>query len=132
MSQQDKFLKEQEILRLSTISKNNVPHIVPVWYIYKSKKIYIGTNTNTQKARNIKQNKNVAFCVDVGVNSPDIYGILGQGKASLILDDSKVKRIAKKILLRYFKSMNESAQELLDDTDCIIEIIPKKITSWNY
>jgi len=132
MSQQDKFLREQKILRLSTISKNKVPHIVPVWYMYQAKKIYIGTNTNTQKARNIKQNRNVAFCVDVGVNSPDIYGVLGQGKANLILERIKVKRIAKKILLRYFKSMNESAQELLDDTDCIIEIIPEKTTAWNY
>jgi len=132
MSQQDKFLREQKILRLSTSSKNKVPHIVPVWYMYNSKKIYIGTNSSTQKARNIKQNRNVAFCVDIGVNSPDIYGVLGQGKANLILSDSKVKKIAKKILLRYFKSINESAQELLDDTDCIIEIIPKKITTWNY
>jgi len=132
MSQQDKFLRKQKILRISTVDKNKVPHIVPVWYMYNSKKIYIGTNTNTKKAKNIKQNKNVAFCVDVGVNSPDIYGILGQGKANLILDNSKVKRIAKKILLRYFKSMNESAQELLDDTDCIIEIIPEKITTWDY
>ena len=132
MSQQDKFLREQKILRLSTISKNKAPHIVPVWYMYSSKKIYIGTNSSTQKARNIKQNRNVAFCVDIGVNSPDIYGVLGQGKANLILSDSKVKKIAKKILLRYFKSMNESAQELLDDTDCIIEIVPKKITAWNY
>jgi hypothetical protein len=27
---------------------------------------------------------------------------------------------------------NKSAKELLDETDCIIEIIPKKISVWNY
>ena len=48
---------------------------------------------------------------------------MGQGEANLILEKSKVKTIAKKILLRYFKTLeNKSAQELLDDTDCIIEI----------
>ena len=39
----------------------------------------------------------------------------------------KVKTIAKKILLKYFKTLkNKSAKELLDDTDCVIEIIPQK------
>ena len=27
---------------------------------------------------------------------------------------------------------NKSAKELLDDTDCIIEIIPEKFSVWNY
>ena len=37
------------------------------------------------------------------------------------------------ILLRYFKSMNnKSAKELFEDTNCIIEIIPEKITVWSY
>ena len=50
--------------------------------------------------------------------------------ANLILEKNKVKTIAKKILLRYFKTLeNKSAKELLDDTDCIIEIIPDKIFS---
>ena len=132
MSNQDKFLKSQKVLRLATIGKNKTPHIAPVWYLYSSKKIYIGTNTKTQKAQNVKKNNRVSFCVDVGVNSPDIYGVMAQGTAKLILS-SQVKKIAKKILLRYFDSMeNESAKELLDDTDCIIEVTPEKWSQWNY
>lgn len=133
MSKRDEFLKSQKILRLSTIGKNKTPHIVPVWYRYSGKKFYIGTNTKSEKAKNAKKNKHVAFCVDVGVKSPDIYGVMGQGDANLILEKTKVKEIAKKILLRYFDTMqNKSAKELLDDTDCIIEIIPKKISVWSY
>ena len=133
MNRRDEFLRTQKILRLSTIGENKMLHIVPVWYMYSSKKFYVGTNTKTQKAKNLKKNNNVAFCVDVGVKSPDIYGIMGQGNANLILENNTVKRIATKILLRYFKSMqNKSAKELLGDTDCIIEIIPKKLSVWSY
>ena len=58
---------------------------------------------------------------------------MGQGEARLILEKTKVKIIAKKILLRYFKTLeNKSAQELLEDTDCIIEINPEKYSVWNY
>ena len=133
MNKRDNFLKSQKILRLATIDKKIIPHIVPVWYMYSSKKIYIGTNTRTKKVKNVRKNKNVAFCVDVGINSPDIYGVNGQGVANLILDKTKVEKIATKILLRYFKNMrNQSAIELLEDTDCIIEIIPKNFLQWNY
>jgi len=132
MNRRDEFLKTQKILHLTTIGDNKTPHIVPVWYMYSLKKIYIGTNTRTQKAKNVKKNNKVAFCVDVGVNSP-IYGVMGQGNANLIVENSKVKQIAKKILLRYFKSVqNKSAIELLDNTDCVIEIIPEKLSVWSY
>ena len=133
MKKRDEFLKDQKILRLATIGKNKTPHIAPVWYRYSGKKFYIGTNTKTKKAQNVKKNNRVSCCVDVGVNAPNIYGVLVQGNANLITDNSKVKIIAKKILLRYFKTLeNKSAKELLDDTDCIIEIVPEKFTVWNY
>ena len=133
MKKRDEFLKDQKILRLATISKNNTPHIAPVWYRYSGKKFYIGTNTKTKKAQNVKKNNKVSCCIDVGINAPNIYGVLVQGNANLITEDSKVKTIAKKILSRYFKTLeNKSAKELLDDTDCIIEIVPEKFTVWNY
>tara|TARA_Y100000385_G_scaffold154809_1_gene160501 strand:+ start:150 stop:551 length:402 start_codon:yes stop_codon:yes gene_type:complete len=133
MNKRDEFLKTQKILRLSTIDKSNFPHITPVWYMFNDEKIYIGTNTKNQKIKNIEKNNHVSFCVDVGVNSPDIYGVMGQGIANIILEIPKVRTIAEKILLKYFKTLeNKSAKELLEDTNCIIEIIPQKYSKWNY
>jgi len=133
MGKRDEFLKSQKVLRVATIGVNKTPHIVPVWYIYSSKKFYVGTNTRTQKAKNLRKNPGIAFCIDEGINAPNIFGVMGKGKGNLILDRAKVKKIATKILLRYFKSMkNKSAIKLLDETDCIIEIIPEKLSVWSY
>ena len=133
MNKRDEFLKTQKILRLSTIDKNNFPHITPVWYIFSGKKIYIGTDTKSQKIKNLEKNNHVSFCADVGVNAPNIYGVMGQGIANIILEMPKAKKIAKKILLKYFKTLeNKSAKELLEDTNCIIEIIPQKYSKWSY
>ena len=133
MSKQVEFLKKQKILHLATIDKAGTPHIVPVWYMYSAKKIYIGTNTKTDKAKNIRNHKKVSFCVDVGVSAPNIFGVMGQGTAKLIKDTQTVSRLAKKILLRYFKNLNnKSAKEILDDTDCIIEVVPKKYAVWKF
>lgn len=127
------FLKSQKILRLATIDGKNNPHIVPVWYEFRNKKFYVGTNTRTRKAKNIKMNPKVSFCVDVGVKSPDIFGVMGIGNARLILERERVSIIAKRILKKYFKSLKvKSAQELLGDTNCIIEILPRKTTVWKF
>lgn len=129
---QDKFLKSQKILRLATIDEKGMPHIVPVWYLYKDGIFYVGTNTGTTKAKNVKKNSKVSFCVDAGIRSP-IFGVMGRGVAKLILNKKVVSGITKKILLRYFKNLNNSsAQELFAQTDCIIKIMPKKITVWEF
>ena len=60
------------------------------------KKIYVGTNTKTQKAKNIKKHRKVSFCVDVGVNAPNIFGVMGRGTAKLLKEKKTVNRIAKK------------------------------------
>ena len=101
--------------------------------MYSRKKFYIGTNSRTEKAKNVKKNKQVSFCVDVGIRSPKIYGIMGRGTAKLIVDKAKVSKLAKKIMKRYFRTLeNKSAKELLADTDCIIEITTKKMSVWSY
>jgi len=56
-----------------------------------------------------------------------------QGSAKLIKEKTTIIKLEKRILLRYFKTLNnKSAKELLDDTDCIIEIIPKEYSFWKY
>ena len=133
MSKLIEFLKKEKILHLATIDNQNTPHIVPVWYLYSARKIYVGTNTRTQKVKNIKVHKKVSFCIDVGVSAPNIFGVMGKGTAKLLKERSTINRIAKRILLRYFKSLDsKSARELLEDTDCIIEITPKEFSNWEY
>ncbi len=133
MVSRDNFLKTQKVLRLATIDQSGNPHIVPVWYLYSGRKFYIGTNTKTQKAKNVKRNRQVSFCVDVGIHSPKIYGVMGRGTAKIVLDKNTVSRLAKRILKRYYRTLeNKSAKELLDETDCVIEISPKKLSVWSY
>ena len=133
MSKRDEFLKKQKILHLATLDNKDNPHVIPVWYLFNSKKLYIGTNSKTEKAKNVKNNSKVSFCVDVGINSPDIFGVMGQGVGKLIIEKNEVARIEKIILLRYFNTLDDkSAKELLEETDCIIEITPKKYSVWEY
>ena len=123
---------KQKIMHLATIDSHGRPHLVPVWYKKIGEKFYIGTNTKTVKAKNISKNSKVCFCIDVGVWHP-IDGMMVMGKAKLVKKQNIVKKIGGQILLRYFKSLKEkAAKQLLDQTDCVIEITPIKTTTWHY
>lgn len=127
----DIFLGEQKVLRLATADGNGEPHVVPVWYLYRNSVIYIGTNTRTAKARNVRDTGRAAFCVDQGIRSP-LYGVMGRGKATLVTESGFVREMARDIMLRYFDTLDDpSAKELLDDTDCIIRVEPTALTDWN-
>ena len=133
MVRRDEFLRSQKILRLATAGPDRTPHIVPVWYLYSAKKFYIGTSTKTRKAKNVAGNGRVSICVDDGVDAPGIYGVMGQGNAVTITDASKVRRLAVKILSKYSIPLEgRSAKELLDATDCIIEVVPDRLVTWSY
>ena len=107
MSKRDEFLKKQKILHLATLDNKDNPHIVPVWYLYNSKKLYVGTNSKTEKAKNIKNNSNVSFCVDTGINSPDIFGVMGQGNAKLIREKNEVIKNSKNNSFTLFQNIKQ-------------------------
>lgn len=132
MDEQTRFLTNQKLLHLATADKDGYPHVVPVWYQYVDRKLYIGTHTRTRKVKNIQNHPRVSFCVDAGTRAP-IYGVMGIGRAHVLLDNQRVATIAEQIILRYFRTLDQpSAQKILADTDCIIQITPRSLVSWKY
>ena len=128
----ESLIKKQKVMHLATTGSGGTPHLVPVWYKKIGTRFYIGTNTKTIKAKNISKNNKVCFCIDIGVWHP-IDGMMVLGKAKILKEQKTVKKIAGEILLRYFKSLKEkSAKQLLENTDCVIEITPLKTSSWHY
>jgi len=59
-----KFLKEHELCRLATASKDAKPHVVPVIYALDGENIVIAIDYGTKKLKNLRENKSVALVVD--------------------------------------------------------------------
>ena len=51
--EEERFLKDNEVGRLATISKDGLPHVVQVCYIYHSGALWIATDYKTAKHRNL-------------------------------------------------------------------------------
>ena len=73
------FLSQNEVCRVST-SHDDIPHVVPVTYVYENENVIIVTDYRTRKYKNLKINKNISVVVDVYDPSERNMGIVIQGK----------------------------------------------------
>ena len=59
-----KFLKDHEVCRLATASRDAKPHVVPVIYALDGEDVVIAIDYGTKKLKNLSENKSVALFVD--------------------------------------------------------------------
>jgi len=87
-----KFLVENEVCRIAT-SHDDIPHVVPVAYIYDKGTITFVTDYGTRKYRNLLVNKNVSVVVDVYDPSGENKAIVILGKTVIIERAAEFKRL---------------------------------------
>ena len=59
----DGFLAPTKIAIVATINKEGMPHLTPVWYIYRNGIISISTTKETIKYKNLSQDNRMSVCV---------------------------------------------------------------------
>ena len=85
------FLGRNEAARIATCH-DNVPHVVPVSYIFEGDVFYIATDYETKKYKNIKENNRVALAIDI-YSSVVNKAICVQGRAEIIESGSRFARL---------------------------------------
>jgi nitroimidazol reductase NimA-like FMN-containing flavoprotein (pyridoxamine 5'-phosphate oxidase superfamily) len=87
-----KFLLENETCRIAT-SHNDIPHVVPVAYIYDRGNVIFVTDYGTRKYKNLEVNKNISVVVDVYDPSGENKSIVLRGKAVIIERGAEFRRL---------------------------------------
>ena len=124
------FLAQPLLARLSTLNPDGTIHTVPIWYQYRKGKLWLSTQTVTQKAKNIQQRPQVTVLVDT--NTMPYKGVMIYGTAVLDFEDAAAKRVS--IFQRYIGTHSETyAQQLAAKWEpVIIEVTPTQIISFDY
>ncbi|HZI71154.1 MAG TPA: pyridoxamine 5'-phosphate oxidase family protein [Nitrososphaeraceae archaeon] len=92
---EENFLLENEVCRVAT-SYNDIPHIVPVAYIYENNSFFIATDYDTRKYKNLRDNKNIALAVDIYNSSVENKAVVIQGTSSFIERGEEFKKLYQK------------------------------------
>ena len=107
--QRENFLCQGRILRLATFGESI--HVVPIWYVYEGRKVYIFTRADSIKVRDIEKNNKVAMCVDVGESYHDLKNVKMSGIAHVLADKDLGRQIAEKIMVKYLGSSTHPTSE---------------------
>lgn len=58
------FLKDHELCRFATVSKDGMPNVVPAIYALDGEHVIIAIDYGTKKLANLRENSKVALVVD--------------------------------------------------------------------
>jgi len=126
-----RFMNRERLAAFATVSPNNEPHIVPVFFTYDDGKVYIQTDRNSVKVRNLIRNDNVAVMVYRGEEA-----VIIKGKARLIDDDEEFVKRTREHVDKYRLKLDERGRDSLgiplfdDKVRCVVKVTPKRILFW--
>jgi nitroimidazol reductase NimA-like FMN-containing flavoprotein (pyridoxamine 5'-phosphate oxidase superfamily) len=123
--EEERFLSDNEIGRLATIGANGLPHVVPVCYVYRSGSLWVATDYETKKFRNVLSNNKVALVVDTGYDSN--RGMLIQGRARIYEKGHEFR----KVYAVFFRKFNwVKASPWKEREVPFIKILPTRKACW--
>ncbi len=78
------FLEKPLIARMATTAHNGQPHVVPVWYGWDEKSLWISSFASTRKYAELQQNPLISVVIDIVEQNGDIKSVIFEGSAELI------------------------------------------------
>ena len=119
------FLIRNEACRIATC-RNNVPHVVPVSYVFENNSFYFATDYGTKKLENIKTNRKLALTVDE-YSSLGNKAVCIQGNAKLVESGLEFKRLYKTFSQRFEWVRRDPWNE---GEAPFVEVVPYTKASW--
>ena len=135
-SEVDFFLASTKIpLRLGTIDSKGDPMIHPVWFHYANGRLYLMSDKETRKVRNIARKKTVYCSVDTDA-TPN-KGVKGKGTAIIVNDIRTSVPISEKVVAKYLGDLGTSMSKRMVDgvrkgSEVLVEITPLYFSTWDY
>jgi len=125
------FMNRERLASFATVTPNNEPHVVPVFFTYENGKVYVQTDRKSVKVRNLLKNDNVAIAV---------YGeeeaVVRTGKGRIIEDEDEFVKRTREHIAKYMLRLDEDGRNslgipLFDATvRCVIEVTAKRTIFW--
>jgi nitroimidazol reductase NimA-like FMN-containing flavoprotein (pyridoxamine 5'-phosphate oxidase superfamily) len=122
------FIKSQGVARLATVSREGISQNVPVCPLFDRGNVYVGSEKNARKVKNLRANSHAALVFDVYRDSwKGLRGVMLECSARFV-EEREFRRIRRKLYAKYPRY--ETDAELEPEDSVIIELTPEKKFSW--
>lgn len=126
------FLEKPLIARMATAAQNGQPHVVPVWYGWDGKALWISSFVSTRKYAEMQHNPLISVVIDTVEKNGDIKFVILEGTAELIEEPREfIARQSIWIYKRYLGEEGVLASDpqswSIDPENRIIKLLPDQI-----
>ena len=73
--ERDRFLAEQRVCRLATVSFGGAPHVQPLWYVWHDESLWFYSIIRSQRWKDLESEPRIAAVVDAGDSYENLRGI---------------------------------------------------------
>jgi nitroimidazol reductase NimA-like FMN-containing flavoprotein (pyridoxamine 5'-phosphate oxidase superfamily) len=131
------LLTEPLLARIATANlSTGQPHVVPLWYLWDGKSIWVSGFRSTRKFRNLLLNPRCAILVEpANPKESKLQGVLFEGIAEIITDDrATIEQISNRIYLRYLGDVGlqdpEPQSWIRDPENLVAQLTPENVYLW--
>jgi len=127
------LLEERRIATLTTYSEDGLPHVTAVWYLYEDGAIYIATDTNTSKGKNLQRDPRMAICIESREGGREA-GLSACGVAQLLTGDEAAPialRLNAKYLTDEAMAHPVVGAFFIESSNLVIKLEPRRWISWD-
>ena len=124
-----RFLNEQPVIRVATVSPDGRPQVTPVCHVVWRGKIYWASDFGAVKLKNLERNPRVALVADVyKATWRNMGGVEARGKAKLYREGRLFVQVRDQ-LYKKFKAYPKKSP-FGEGEAVIVEVRPEKLSSW--
>jgi PPOX class probable F420-dependent enzyme len=109
-----RFLNEQRVATLATISPSGQPHLVAMWYAVIDGVVWFETKAKSQKAVNLRRDDRVTVMVETGHTYDALRGVALEGRATIVDDPDALWAVGVSVWERYNGPYSEEVRPVVE------------------
>ena len=136
--EQRELLDAERVVTVASHGPRGWPHLMPLWYVVRSGRIWIWTYAKSQKVKNLERDPRATLLVETGHEYSELRGVQIEADAHLHRDLDTVFEFAKELTVRYAEGIDsvegDAAEALKAQAPkrVAIEFEPVRTATWDH
>ena len=126
----DAFLEAQRTVRVATVGARGRPHVIPLWYVWLDRTMFLNTTRGNRSVRNVEANPAAAATVDDGESYDELRGVVLHGRLEEAEGDPRLERVLQAFSRKYYGG--NPPPFTVWRNRFFLKLEPERITSWDF
>jgi nitroimidazol reductase NimA-like FMN-containing flavoprotein (pyridoxamine 5'-phosphate oxidase superfamily) len=125
----DAYLRAQRTIRLATVGPGGVPHVIPLWFVWVDRLVFMNSTLGNVTVRNLQSNPVATGVVDDGELYDQLRGVIVHGPVGW-RDEERMGSVAEAWSTKYLGG-NPVPFDRWKKREWF-HLVPQRITSWDF